>query len=160
MATGGGKGVVCVSGAAGYIGCHVTRELLERGYRVRATVRDASDQEKVEPLWRIAGDRRDALSIMEADLLVDGSFDEAVAELDFAVGELGLKAIVMNTMLRRPAPQVVAEAPHLAQFSTAPESPARSTPGRTSRTRPTSCWGSRRAIAARGRRRRAASTSS
>ncbi len=50
--------------------------------------------------------------------------DEAVAELDFAIGELGLKAIVMNTMLRRPAPQVVAEAPHLAQFSTAPSSPA------------------------------------
>lgn len=50
--------------------------------------------------------------------------EEAVAELDFAVGQLGLKAIVMNTMLRRPAPQVVAEAPHLAQFSLAPESPA------------------------------------
>lgn len=50
--------------------------------------------------------------------------DEAIAELDYAVGKLGLKAIVMNTMIRRPAPQVVAEAPHLAQFSTAPESPA------------------------------------
>jgi predicted TIM-barrel fold metal-dependent hydrolase len=50
--------------------------------------------------------------------------DEAIAELDFAIGKLGLKAIVMNTMLRRPAPQVVSEAPHLARFSTAPESPA------------------------------------
>jgi len=50
--------------------------------------------------------------------------DEALAELDFAIGELGLKAIVMNTMLRTPAPQVVAEAPHLAEFSMAPLSPA------------------------------------
>ena len=50
--------------------------------------------------------------------------DEAVAELDYAIGELGLKVIVMNTMLRRPAPEVLAEAPHLAQYSTAPSSPA------------------------------------
>ena len=49
--------------------------------------------------------------------------EEAVAELDFAVGELGLKAIVMNAMVYRPAPEVMAEAPHLAQYSMAPESP-------------------------------------
>ena len=50
--------------------------------------------------------------------------EEAVAELDFAVKSLGLKAIVMNTMIARPAPQVVKEAPHLAPYSMAPESPA------------------------------------
>ncbi len=50
--------------------------------------------------------------------------EEAVAELDFAVGELGLKAIVMNAMVYRPAPEVVAEAPHLAQYTMAPTSPA------------------------------------
>ncbi len=50
--------------------------------------------------------------------------DEAIAELDFAVGELGLKAIVMNTMLRRAAPQVLEEAPHLAQYTTELQSPA------------------------------------
>ncbi len=50
--------------------------------------------------------------------------DEAIAELDYAVAELGLKAIVMNTQIQRPAPQVVEEAPHLAKFSMAPVSPA------------------------------------
>ncbi len=50
--------------------------------------------------------------------------DEAVAELDFAIGELGLKAIVMNAMVSRPAPEVVKEAPHLAQYTMAPTSPA------------------------------------
>ncbi len=50
--------------------------------------------------------------------------DEAIAELDFAITELGLKAIVVNAMVRRPAPEVVAEAPHLAQYSLAPTSPA------------------------------------
>ncbi len=50
--------------------------------------------------------------------------EEALSELDFAVGELGFKAIVMNTMIARPAPEVVEEAPHLAQYSLAPHSPA------------------------------------
>ncbi|MEE8334400.1 MAG: amidohydrolase family protein [Alphaproteobacteria bacterium] len=49
--------------------------------------------------------------------------DEAIVELEYAVGELGFKAIVMNTMIPRPAPQVVAEAPHLAQYTMAPTSP-------------------------------------
>ncbi len=38
--------------------------------------------------------------------------EEAVAELDFAVGRLGLKAIVMNTMIRRPG---VMESPAIDQ---------------------------------------------
>jgi predicted TIM-barrel fold metal-dependent hydrolase len=48
---------------------------------------------------------------------------EALSELDFAFGELGLKAIVMNVVVRRPAPEVVKEAPHLAAYSMAPTSP-------------------------------------
>ena len=43
--------------------------------------------------------------------------DEAVSELEFSVNELGLKAVVVNTMLQRPAPEVLAEAPHLAHLS-------------------------------------------
>ena len=43
--------------------------------------------------------------------------NEAVSELEFAVNELGLKAIVVNTMLQRPAPEVLSEAPHLAHLS-------------------------------------------
>ena len=49
--------------------------------------------------------------------------EEAVAELDFAVTDLGLKAIVMNTVINRPAEAVVKEAPHLAHWSDAPQSP-------------------------------------
>ena len=49
--------------------------------------------------------------------------EEALAELDFSITELGLKAIVMNIVVRRPAPQVVQEAPHLAHYSMAPTSP-------------------------------------
>ncbi len=48
---------------------------------------------------------------------------EALNELDFAVGELGLKAVVMNAIVRRPAPQVAAAAPHLAAYTMLPTSP-------------------------------------
>ena len=49
---------------------------------------------------------------------------QAIAELDFAVAKLGLKAIVVNTMLYRPAPEVVRDAPHLAHLSLSLGSPA------------------------------------
>jgi predicted TIM-barrel fold metal-dependent hydrolase len=50
--------------------------------------------------------------------------EEAIAELDYAIGELGLKAIVMNTQIPRPAREVMDEAPHLARFAMTPTSPA------------------------------------
>ncbi len=43
---------------------------------------------------------------------------EALAELDYAVGELGLKAIMINSEIRKPVPEIAAEAPHLADFTT------------------------------------------
>ena len=50
--------------------------------------------------------------------------EEALAELDFAVGELGLKAMVMNCMLRRPAEEVMKTAPELAPYAIRIDSPA------------------------------------
>ena len=54
-----------VTGASGFIGWHVARVLLERGYRVRALVRTGSrvDGLDVEP---VTGDVRDAASIDRA----------------------------------------------------------------------------------------------
>ncbi|NQV57597.1 MAG: amidohydrolase family protein, partial [Rhodospirillales bacterium] len=89
-----------------------------------------SDDELRPALYR-------AMNMMYADMFKDVSDrlapvalipmtkpEEALAELDFAIGELGMKAIVMNTLIRRPAPEVVAEAPHLAHLSMVPTSPA------------------------------------
>jgi predicted TIM-barrel fold metal-dependent hydrolase len=50
--------------------------------------------------------------------------EEALAELDFAVGELGLKAIVMNAMIYRPAAEVAENAPEYAKYTMVPTSPA------------------------------------
>ena len=41
--------VVTVTGASGYIGTELTKQLLEKGYVVRATVRDKSVAAKVFP---------------------------------------------------------------------------------------------------------------
>mmetsp|Transcript_72642 Transcript_72642/g.135729 ORF Transcript_72642/g.135729 Transcript_72642/m.135729 type:complete len:388 (+) Transcript_72642:53-1216(+) len=71
---------VCVTGANGYIGSWVTKELLDHGYTVHATVRkidsDASKHLTVENLS--PGTHAGKLKLFEADLLVDGSFDDAV----------------------------------------------------------------------------------
>ena len=71
------KDRVCVTGASGYVGTHVVRELLARGYPVRGTVRDAADPKKTAHLRSLEGaDER--LELVSADILTEGSFDEVV----------------------------------------------------------------------------------
>lgn len=50
--------------------------------------------------------------------------EEALAELEFAIGKLGLKAIVMNCMIRRPEPGGEGPAADLAGYAMGIQSPA------------------------------------
>ncbi|KAL3516445.1 hypothetical protein ACH5RR_023347 [Cinchona calisaya] len=73
---GGGK-VVCVTGASGYIASWLVKLLLERGYTVKASVRDLNDPKKTEFLLSLDG-AKERLHLFEANLLVEGSFDAIV----------------------------------------------------------------------------------
>lgn len=71
------KGTVCVTGASGYIASWLIKRLLESGYSVKGTVRNAGDDKKVAHLWELEG-AKERLQLVNADLMKTGSFDSAV----------------------------------------------------------------------------------
>ncbi len=69
---------VLVTGASGYIASWVVRYLLEAGHAVHATVRDPKRTDSVRHLLKIAEKQPGTLRLFAADLLLEGSFDEAM----------------------------------------------------------------------------------
>ncbi|CAN1283898.1 Bifunctional dihydroflavonol 4-reductase/flavanone 4-reductase [Linum perenne] len=76
-----GEKTVCVTGASGFIGSWLTMRLLEKGYSVRATVRDPDDEKKVKHLAELPN-AKTHLTLWKADLSVLGSFDDAIDGCD------------------------------------------------------------------------------
>ncbi|XP_058199301.1 phenylacetaldehyde reductase-like [Rhododendron vialii] len=74
--SGEGK-TVCVTGGSGYIASWIVKLLLQRGYTVKASVRDPSDPKKTEHLISLDG-AKERLHLFKANLLEEGSFDAAV----------------------------------------------------------------------------------
>ncbi|KAI8526177.1 hypothetical protein RHMOL_Rhmol13G0288700 [Rhododendron molle] len=68
---------VCVTGGSGYIASWIAKLLLQRGYTVKASVRDPSDPKKTEHLLSLEG-AKERLHLFKANLLEEGSFDAAI----------------------------------------------------------------------------------
>lgn len=70
--------LVLVTGASGFIAKHIVLELLQRGYRVRGTVRDRAKGEALAQTMALYGAPVDRLETVQADLAADAGWNEAV----------------------------------------------------------------------------------
>jgi dihydroflavonol-4-reductase len=71
--------LVLVTGGSGFIAMHCMIQLLNNGYRVRATLRSLDRETKVRAMLRGGGvEAGDQLSFIEADLSTDEHWDEAM----------------------------------------------------------------------------------
>ncbi len=78
--------LVLVTGGSGFIGTHCILQLLDAGYRVRATVRSLKREADVRAMLKAGGaEPGDRLSFVAADLQNDAGWPEAAAECDFAL---------------------------------------------------------------------------
>ena len=69
--------LVLVTGVSGFIGSCLLKRLLEDGqYRVRGTVRNASDEAKTQPLRQLVPGAKYPLELVSADLGKDEGWKE------------------------------------------------------------------------------------
>jgi dihydroflavonol-4-reductase len=69
---------VMVTGATGYVAGWIIKTLLDKGFTIHATVRNPDNLTSLSYLNKLAGDAKGAIRYFKADLLVPGSFDEAM----------------------------------------------------------------------------------
>jgi len=79
---------ILVTGATGFIGSHIVKTLLERGYTVRGTVRSLSKHDNYQFLFDLT-DNKNKLELVEADLLEEISWERAVRGCKYIIHAAG-----------------------------------------------------------------------
>ena len=69
---------VMVSGATGYVAGWIVKRLLEEGLTVHAPIRNPDNTESLKYLDAIAANSKGTIKYFKADLLKEGSYDEAM----------------------------------------------------------------------------------
>jgi len=72
---------LCIAGASGLVGSHIVQAALAAGYRVNATLRDATDETKIHYLNALPG-AAERLALFSADMTDSHSFDAAMQGAD------------------------------------------------------------------------------
>ena len=75
--------IVVVTGASGFVGSHIVRELLDHGYRVRGAVRSPDRVRSEGHLTTLPGSER--LDLLAADLNEPGSYDPLMDQAEFVI---------------------------------------------------------------------------
>jgi nucleoside-diphosphate-sugar epimerase len=76
---------ILVTGGSGYMALWIIKLLLEKGRNVKATVRDKSNDEKNGPLLKMGKEYPSKLELFEADLLQNGSFEDALTDCELVI---------------------------------------------------------------------------
>eukprot|EP00931_Biecheleriopsis_adriatica_P091226 TRINITY_DN65123_c0_g1_i1.p1 TRINITY_DN65123_c0_g1~~TRINITY_DN65123_c0_g1_i1.p1 ORF type:complete len:358 (-),score=38.70 TRINITY_DN65123_c0_g1_i1:193-1266(-) len=89
--------LVAVTGASGFVGSHIVKELLQRGYTVRAPLRDPTNEEKIAHLKAFAAESSGNLELTSGDLLQPGSYDQAFQGADAVIHTAAVVEILQVT---------------------------------------------------------------
>lgn len=77
------KQTVVVTGGAGYVGSHITKILLEQGFRVHVTVSNIADTASYEHLNHLVPNNKP--EVTQADCTAEGCYDKAFKGADIVV---------------------------------------------------------------------------
>src|SRR5689334_1013581 len=76
---------ILVTGATGFLASHVIKNLLEKGFTVRGTVRSLARKDRYDYLYGLVPNSKDRLSFVEADLLNADSWKSALEGIDYVM---------------------------------------------------------------------------
>lgn len=75
---------VCVTEVSGFIAAHVVKQLLQKGYNVKGTVRSLKNRSIYSYLDNLSG-AMEKLELVEAELLKEDSYEEAVRDCEYVI---------------------------------------------------------------------------